>query len=209
MKKLRISLSKIGKDRLVILFLAGVLLLIVAIPEETFEKKIWGNSPAQSSRLPDAKDEDPSPAGEADKTDDTDQHSYARGLEARLEELLTYVDGAGKVKVFVYVSESSSKIVEKDMPNERKNVYETGKDGDNKNTMELTNEMETVYTEDENGHKVPFVIRQQDPAVEGVVVVSSGGGNEMVKKQITEAIEALFGIDAHKIKVVKMKGEGQ
>ena len=42
------------------------------------------------------------------------------------------------------------------------------------------------------------------PEVEGVFVVSQGGDNSSVKLAITEAIQALFGIDVHKIKIVKM-----
>ncbi len=42
------------------------------------------------------------------------------------------------------------------------------------------------------------------PEVEGVVVVSQGGDDSSVKLAITEAIQALFGIDVHKIKIVKM-----
>lgn len=42
------------------------------------------------------------------------------------------------------------------------------------------------------------------PEVEGVFVVTQGGDNSSVKLAITEAIQALFGIDVHKIKIVKM-----
>ena len=42
------------------------------------------------------------------------------------------------------------------------------------------------------------------PEVEGVFVVSQGGDNSSVKLAITAAIQALFGIDVHKIKIVKM-----
>lgn len=42
------------------------------------------------------------------------------------------------------------------------------------------------------------------PEVEGVFVVSQGGDDSSVKLAITEAIQALFGIDVHKIKIVKM-----
>lgn len=42
------------------------------------------------------------------------------------------------------------------------------------------------------------------PEVEGVFVVIQGGDNSSVKLAITEAIQALFGIDVHKIKIVKM-----
>ena len=37
----------------------------------------------------------------------------------------------------------------------------------------------------------------------GVLVVAEGGGNAVVIRDITEAIQALFGVEAHKIKIMK------
>ena len=44
----------------------------------------------------------------------------------------------------------------------------------------------------------------EDESIEGVIVVAGGGGNGTVSASITSAIEALLGIPAHKIKVLKM-----
>ncbi len=41
--------------------------------------------------------------------------------------------------------------------------------------------------------------------MEGVIVIAEGGGNSVVNAQITEAVLALFPIEAHKIKIMKMK----
>ena len=39
--------------------------------------------------------------------------------------------------------------------------------------------------------------------VEGVVVIADGGDNAVVAQNITEAVQALFGVEAHKIKIMK------
>ena len=44
------------------------------------------------------------------------------------------------------------------------------------------------------------------PEVEGVLVSCEGAGTGMVNMEITEALEALFGLEPHKIKVLSMKG---
>lgn len=49
-----------------------------------------------------------------------------------------------------------------------------------------------------------YAAQKSYPEVEGVFVVSQGGDDSSVKLAITEAIQALFGIDVHKIKIVKM-----
>ena len=45
--------------------------------------------------------------------------------------------------------------------------------------------------------------------MEGVVVIAPGGDNAVVVKNITEAVQALFGIDTHKIRIVKGRREGK
>ena len=52
---------------------------------------------------------------------------------------------------------------------------------------------------------MPYVIKQLQPEIEGVFVIAEGGGDENVQLQITEAVQALFGIEAHKIKIAKRK----
>ena len=41
------------------------------------------------------------------------------------------------------------------------------------------------------------------PEIEGVVVIADGGDNAVVVQDITEAVQALFGVEAHKIKIMK------
>lgn len=43
--------------------------------------------------------------------------------------------------------------------------------------------------------------------VEGIVVAATGADNDDVKMSVTKIVQALFNIDAHKIKVVKMKSD--
>ena len=43
------------------------------------------------------------------------------------------------------------------------------------------------------------------PIVEGVVVLAQGAEDAAVRRNIIETIQVLFGIDANKIRVVKMK----
>lgn len=47
---------------------------------------------------------------------------------------------------------------------------------------------------------------ETNPRVEGVLVIAEGGDSSRVKQEIIEAAQALFGIEAHKIKIMKMEG---
>ncbi|MDE7014985.1 MAG: stage III sporulation protein AG, partial [Kineothrix sp.] len=76
-----------------------------------------------------------------------------------------------------------------------------------RNINEWKQEEETVYTRQNDGSSTPYVVKTLQPLIEGVVVVAQGGDRPEVRRNITEAIVALFDIEPHKIKVVKMKSE--
>lgn len=98
---------------------------------------------------------------------------------------------------------SGEKIVEKDTPVTDRSTTEEGDDG-NRSSVEKVQEESTVYTQDGNGGRVPYVIEEMEPQIQGILVVAEGGDNSQVVQNITEAVMALFGVEAHKIKVMKM-----
>lgn len=108
---------------------------------------------------------------------------------------LKHVEGVGKVKVMITVNSSKEAVVNKDSP------YEQSSSEKEKIVKE---EEQTVLVE-EDGKKVPYVIKEVEPVVEGVVVVAQGGGNDIIKNQIVEAVSVLFHISSYKVKVLKWR----
>ena len=131
--------------------------------------------------------------------------AYAEYWEERLEDALTYMDGVGKVRVLITLKESEHRIVEKDGPEEYSDTEETDAAGGSRIIGESRIEKNTIYTVNENGQNVPYVIKTIPPAVEGVVVIAQVARTQSVQDNIIDAIQVLFDIDANKIKIVKMK----
>ena len=52
--------------------------------------------------------------------------------------------------------------------------------------------------------KYPYVQKEPLPTVAGVVVVAEGGGNPAAVSEISESVQALFKVEPHRIRVVKM-----
>ena len=77
--------------------------------------------------------------------------------------------------------------------------------GEKEKILAETTEEQTVYLEQADGTKTPYVIRETMPEVRGVLVVAQGAGDPQVVSEIKEAVMALFHLDAHKIKVMKKK----
>ena len=132
-----------------------------------------------------------------------DEEAYREALEVHLEELFSRMEGAGEVEVMITLASSSEKIVEKDTNGESETITEEDSAGGNRRTTNIVNDETTVYG-GETDQEQPYVSKELTPQVEGVVVLAAGGDDAVVKKNITEAAQALFGIDTHKIRIIKM-----
>lgn len=191
----RKKIKRPKKDQLVIILLFGILLLVIAIPVEPKKEKQGEKKTVQE--------------GESvlEGTRETlSADSYERQQEERLKEVLEKVEGVGRVEVMITLHASAQKVVEKDAPSRSQRVEETDSQGGNRTTQENEREETTVYEEGDDGIRTPYVIQELEPTVEGVIVIAEGGGNPTVKQNILEAVQALFPVEAHKIKIMKMEG---
>lgn len=189
---------KLRKDQCLIVILLGILLCVISLPVEKSETK---------SDISDNTD---------DRIDDhrqvfTDDWSedYVSTWERKLEESLLYIEGAGQVKVLITLKESEQKVLAKDGIEENTETMEADASGGNRQTVQSKIEKSTIYTVDERGQDVPYVVKTITPAVEGVVVIAQGADKPEVRQNIIEAIQVLFDIDMNKITIVKMKNNNQ
>lgn len=198
--------NKIGKDRLLICILGGLLLAIIAMP---VDKKETGQSASTAKEKQDEKETETGGEKEAasEKIGEsaTGCEEYGEALAVRLENILKYMDGVGSVKVLVTMENTGEIVVEKDSPVNRSNTIEADAEGGSRNIADMENDEETVYVTDSQGNKTPYVVKKIAPMVKGVMVVAEGGGNTEVQNNIVQAVSALFDIAPEKIKVVKMK----
>ena len=171
-------LKHMKKEQWIVYLLLGALLLVIFLPvdRKKDEEKAVEEIPEQTSGK-----------GEEVYTSQTED------LEGKLESALAQVEGVGAVKVVLSLESTNQKVVEKDIPTSRSSQESSG------------GEESTVYQTDSDGSETPYVIRENYPEIRGVLVVAEGGGDPVVVQQIQEAVMALFRVEAHKIKVMKMK----
>lgn len=202
-KKKAFDFTRLKKENFVVIFLVGILLLLAAWPTgKNREEEIESGISDRISGTMKAEEEAYLSLAETPGSDS--EKDYRKTLESTLEELLSSMEGAGKVKVMITLQSSGESIVEKDGNLSRNSSTEVDSAGGSRNTAEVSDSEETVYTGGSGKGDTPFVKQVIYPRIEGVVVCAQGGGNAAVNKNITEAIQALFGIDVHKIKVIKM-----
>ena len=138
------SLLRLNKEKLIVLFCAGMLLFVLALPTEN-KAEIKTANLLEST----AKDEL--------------SGSHEESLELRVRNLLQGVEGVGAVDVMVSVN------------------------GERKSSMFEEEPLQEVL---------------------GIIISADGGGSSVVKAEISDAMEALFGLPSHKIKVLKRVKEG-
>lgn len=194
------------KDNFLILVLTGILLVIIALPTEKSGKGSAGlipetEEPGTETRAGTRTSQEGTAKEDAQWTDN--DGAYAAYLEDRLTESLSQMADVGKVKVMITLKASRELVVEKEQPIVRSSTNESDSAGGSRVVSEMDSDENTVYRTEGNLSE-PYVVKTLSPQIEGVLVVAEGAGNGTVNRTIVEIAQALFDIEAHKVKVVKM-----
>ena len=179
---------KMSKDKWILMLLFGLVLLIVAIP--TGKKTGPGDTKAEPLAV------------ETAKTGGTLEASYEEQLEKRIKEILKNVEGVGQVDVMIVLKSTEEKVLRIDKSSTSSTTKENDSGGGTRDITDSQQQETTVLTGSgsENG---PIVEKELMPQIEGIVISAAGGGSPTVKAEISQAMEALFNVPAHKIKVLK------
>lgn len=178
------------KNQLLILFLMGILLVVIAWPvsDKKGNKSDEGEEMMESAAL---------------STGTVSDEAYEQYLEKRVAKALEYVQGVGKAEVLITLKSTGQKIVEKDQQSSSQITDEEDSSGGTRTSEDKTTDKTSIYKQDSDGSQSPYVSKELTPEVEGVIVIADGGDNAVVVQNISEAIQALFSVEAHKIKIMK------
>lgn len=167
------------QEKWLLLLLVGILLLVISFP---------------------TKQKTANESGEIISETEADYEVYERRLERRVEQLLGSMEGIGRVKVMVTLEAGSESVLQTDSSVEERQVQETDSSGGTGLTKEKNQSVQTVLT---GSGDLPYVVKELTPKVSGIVIMAQGGESPQKASEITAAMEALFGVPAHKIKVLE------
>lgn len=173
----RLRQKKWKKTDFLVLALVGVLILVISLPTGSGA----GSRQQQNSQ-------------------EVEDATGREDVESKLEKILGKIEGAGKVEVMITYEDEGTSVVEKDESTTKENSTEISADSVTGTKSQVQRQEETVF----DGEDQPFVVRELKPKIEGILVVAEGGDNAVVKQNISDAVMALFGVELHKIKIVKM-----
>ncbi len=204
LKQAKFHLKFPNKNQLLLLFLCGLLLLVIVWPVSETDREdasgILDRVGTETSR--DGASGEGHDGGKAGLYADS-MESYEEYLEHRLSKALEYVEGVGRAEVVITLRSSGQKIVEKDQSSASQTISEEDQNGGTRQSQDRSSNKESVYTQGADGSQTPYISKEMTPEIEGVLVIADGGDNAVTIQNITEAIQALFGVEAHKIKIMK------
>lgn len=192
-----------NRNQLLLLFLCGLLLLVIVWPVSDTEEH--ADSETLDGLLPGSTENRSTAMVENNRTSlyTDSMEAYEKYLEHRLGSALEYVEGVGRAEVVITLKSSGQKIVEKDLSSNSQTSSEEDQNGGTRNTENRSSDKASVYAQGSDGSQTPYISKEMTPEIEGVLIIAEGGDNALVIQNITEAIQALFGVEAHKIKIMK------
>ena len=136
--------------------------------------------------LPESKEKKPET-----KQVQSDDASYAQSMQERLAQMLTQIEGAGRVEVMLSLAYGTRTEYQSDIH----------RDVDGERTNE---EHKTVILSEGSAYDKAAVSAVRYPQFQGAVVVCQGADRPSVRLDIIHAVSALTGLGSDRITVVKM-----
>ncbi len=121
---------------------------------------------------------------------------YAERMEEKLEKMLLEIAGVTSAEVVITVKSTMEKVVLQDERSDTESLSEEDGEGGKRSTQKGTAEKTAVLAGEQ-----PYLTKEMTPEVEGVVAVITGAEADRVLA-ITEAVQALFDVPAHKVKII-------
>ena len=184
-----------------VVFLVILIITIIAI------NAIWGNDSKSNSKNQNLTDKNKKLATSyGDNMDSIETGINATDedkMVQKLEDILSKINGVGKVKVMITYSQTSQTIPLYNNDASEKQTEETDKQGGTRKITETDTKTEIIYKE-ENGEKTPITQKVVQPKIEGAIITAKGANDMTTKTNIIQAVEAATGLATHKIQVFEM-----
>lgn len=197
--------GKMNKEKWILLLLAGIFLMILSMPLPGTKRKEQNQTVKTESwkQEPEGKEEVPVGPGKTQTSEADGVQKYEEELENRIREILSSVKGVGEVDVMVALSSSGEKVFRVDRSDNKSSTKETDASGGQREVVSSQSQETTLLSSSSGSGNTPVVEKELTPEISGIIISAQGGDSPAVQAEISEAMEALFGLPPHKIKVLK------
>lgn len=124
-------------------------------------------------------------------------------MKDELEEILSNINGVGKVKVMITYASTETTIPVYNEESTEENTEETDSEGGTRTVTQTDVKKEVIY-EENDGNKTLITQKTTSPEIEGAIITAEGADSVEIKTNIIQAVEAVTGLPTHRIQVFKM-----
>ena len=197
-------IQKIGLWRIVLVIIAGIVLVVASVTDKK-GNNVYEDNNKDASYNSRKENSTGSSSGYLDESAALNAMAeYTAREESKLEKILGQAEGIGKVKVMITLASSEEHIVLQNTDNKENTTEEHDRNGGIRQQEEYSLKSENVIISSD-GSEHPYVVQVNSPKIEGVAVVAEGAGSGKKDSEIIDAVVALFPVEPHKIKVMKME----
>ncbi|GFR34263.1 stage III sporulation protein AG [Thermobrachium celere] len=130
--------------------------------------------------------------------------SYEDKIKRDLIDILSQIKGVGKVNVMVYFEGSSESQPAYNVNENNRVIQEKDSQGGTRTTNENNKSINVVMVNEGTAQK-PFILKQVNPSIGGVIVVAEGAEDPHIKEMIKNAVKTVLNLPANKVTVEPMK----
>ena len=123
-------------------------------------------------------------------------------LESRLEDILSTVRGAGRVRVLITYSTAGERVAAT-VSTTDESVSETS-GGTAATHSQQSRQMRQPATITTEGGQSPIILVEKEPEIRGVLVVAEGAADPTVRLSLQRAVQAVTGVSLSCIEVFEM-----
>ena len=123
-------------------------------------------------------------------------------LEERLEDILSTVRGAGRVRVLITYATAGERVAAT-VSTTDESVSETS-GGATATRSEQSRKMKQPATISVDGGQSPIILVEKEPEIRGVLVVAEGAADPTVRLNLQRAVQAVTGVSLSCIEVFEM-----
>lgn len=132
--------------------------------------------------------------------------TYEQQLEERTAAVLQEVRGAGSVVVDITLEHHGLKEYAQDTTSEQTVSSERDSEGGTRQVTTVKEDSRMVLLKSGSASgESPVVVKEEAPAVKGVLVVAEGAQDSAVRRELAQAVETLLGVPPHKVMVLPRK----
>ncbi|MDP4092058.1 MAG: stage III sporulation protein AG [Bacillota bacterium] len=173
----------------IIAIIIGIIIIIAG------SSLFGGGSKKQAATLTDAKNtvtETPTAATVSD------EKQY---LEKELESILSQIAGAGKVSVMITYDSGKESVPAVDVKKSDNDTQEKDTSGGTRDINQSNYESSIAYEEAQGGSKKPIILKELEPKVKGVIIISDGADDPQVREELCSAAQVSLDVPVYKIQV--------